>query len=315
MDRQFGGFRMPFTAHDLRYKAEQTYPALYAHLSRHAQRFLGSLKYDGNELDTVVGHVVEQLVRLGILGGEDKTPLIALDQLTNAQFYAFLNRSIRNKAIDRLRKRRIQISSMAELESADIGEGEDDPFNEIVETFWGPPPFATPEEATLQLASQLELRNVLKHCLKTLSAAPRQLQAMLQELDEFGATELLQNVVTELREQDPHALADLSLAHISQHKDHAHKKLRHCLQQHSSNLTVMIALRLTEYGVRPTNSQEFVVAIQTLAQDDLSQNDLRTGLSELMLEGYIDDGQDLDAIRISAAQMKRLQRFYKDAEE
>jgi len=306
---------MPFTAHDLRYKAEQTYPALYAHLSRHAQRFLGSLKYDSNELDTVVGHVVEQLVRLGILGGEDKTPLIALDQLTNAQFYAFLNRSIRNKAIDRLRKRRIQISSMAELGSADIGEGEDDPFNEVVETVWGPPPFATPEEATLQLAAQLELRNVLKHCLKTLSAAPRQLQAMLQELDEFGATELLQNVVEELREQDPHALADLPLAHISQHKDHAHKKLRHCLQQHSSNLTVMIALRLTEYGVHPTNSQEFVVAIQTLAQDDLSQSDVRTGLNELMLEGYIDDGQDLDAIRISVAQMKRLQRFYKDAEE
>ena len=306
---------MPFTAHDLRYKAEQTYPALYAHLSRHAKRFLGSLQYDSNELDIVVGHVVEQLVRLGILGGEDKTPLIALDHLTNAQFYSFLNRSIRNKAIDRLRKRRIPINSMAELESADMGEGEDDPFNEIVETVWGPPPFATPEEATLQLASQLELRNVLKHCLKTLSAAPRQLQAMLQELDEFEATELLQNVVAELREQDPHALDDLSLTHISQHKDHAHKKLRHCLQQHSSNLTVMIALRLTEYGVRPTNSQQYVVTIQTLAQDDLSQNDVRAGLNELMLEGYIDDGQDTAIISVSVAQMKRLQRFYKDSEE
>src|ERR1700676_2178913 len=107
-------FRMPFTAHDLRYKAEETYPALYAHLSRHAQRFLGSLKYDSNELDIVVGHVVEQLVRLGLLGGEDKTPLNALDHLTDAQFYAFLNRSIKNKAIDRLRKRRVLVSSMAE---------------------------------------------------------------------------------------------------------------------------------------------------------------------------------------------------------
>ena len=110
---------MPFTAHDLRYKAEQTYPALYAHLSRHAQRFLGSLRYDSNELDLVVGHVVEQLVRLGLLGGEDKTPLTALDRLTTAQFYAFLNRSIRNKAIDRLRKHRIQPMTMAELEPMD----------------------------------------------------------------------------------------------------------------------------------------------------------------------------------------------------
>ena len=306
---------MPFTAHDLRYKAAATYPALYAHLSRQAQRFLGLLKYDSNELDTVVGHVVEQLVRLGVLGGEDKTPMTTLDSLSNAQFYSFLNRSIRNKAIDRLRKRRIQISSMAELESADIGEGEDDPYNEVIETVWGPPPFATPEEVALALASQQELRNVLKHCLKTLSAAPRQLQAVLQELDEFGATELLQAVVNELREQDPHALDDLSLAHVSQHKDHAHKKLRHCLQQQSSNLTVMIALRLTEYGVHSAGSQEFVVAIQTLAQDDLSQSDVRTGLNELILEGYLDDGQDSDVIRVTATQMKRLQRFYRDEEE
>jgi len=306
---------MPFTAHDLRYKAEQTYPALYAHLSRHAQRFLGSLKYDSNELDTVVGHVVEQLVRLGVLGGADKTPLTALDHLTNAQFYTFLNRSIRNKAIDRLRKRRIPISSMAELESADLAEGEDDPFNEIVETVWGPPPFATPEEAALQLASQQDLRNVLKHCLKTLSAAPRQLQAIIQELDEFGATELLHIVVDELREEQPQALATLSLVHISQHKDHAHKKLRHCLQQQSSNLTVRIALRLTEYGVRPTNSSEFVVAIQTLAQADLSESDVRSGLNELVIEGYLDDAQDNDVVHFSAAQMKRLLRFYKDEEE
>src|SRR5437763_9449491 len=88
-------FRMPFTAHDLRYKAEETYPALYAHLSRHAQRFLGSLKFDAYELDVVVGHVVEQLVRMGLIGGGDKTPRTALDDLTPAQFYAFLNRSIK----------------------------------------------------------------------------------------------------------------------------------------------------------------------------------------------------------------------------
>jgi len=305
---------MPFTAHDLRYKAEETYPALYTHLSRHAQRFLGSLKYDSNELEIVVGHVVEQLVRLGLLGGEDKTPLNALDQLTNAQFYAFLNRSIKNKAIDRLRKRRVLVSSMAELESAAVSAGEDDPFNEVVETVWGPPPFATPEEATLQLASQQDLRNMLKHCLKTLSAAPRQLQAMLQELDEFGATELLHTVIEEVKEEDPHALENLSLAHVSQHKDHAHKKLRHCLQQQSTHLTVMVALRLTEYGVRSTNAQEYRVDIQTLAQEQLSQGDVRTGLNELVVEGYL-DWYGTDVVHVTANQMKRLQRFYKDEEE
>ncbi len=305
---------MPFTANDLRYKAEETYPALYTHLSRHAQRFLGSLKYDSNELDIVVGHVVEQLVRLGLLGGEDKTPLNALDYLSNAQFYAFLNRSIKNKAIDRLRKRRVLVSSMAELESAAVSAGEDDPFNEVVETVWGPPPFSTPEEATLQLASQQDLRNILKHCLKTLSAAPRQLQAMLQELDEFGATELLHTVIEEVKEEAPHALETLSLAHASQHKDHAHKKLRHCLQQQSSHLTVTVALRLTEYGVRSTNAQEYIVDIQTLAHEHLSQGDVRTGLNELVVEGYL-NWYGTDVVHVTANQMKRLQRFYKDEEE
>ena len=301
---------MPFSAHDLRYKAEETYPALYTHLSRHAQRFLGSLKYDSNELDIVVGHVVEQLVRLGLLGGEDKTPLNALDHLTDAQFYAFLNRSIKNKAIDRLRKRRVLVSSMAELESAAVSAGEEDPFNEVVETVWGPPPFATPEEATLQLASQQDLRNILKHCLKTLSAAPRQLQAMLQELDEFGATELLGTVIEEVKVENPHALENLSLAHASQHKDHAHKKLRHCLQQQSSHLAVTVALRLTEYGVRSTNAQEYIVDIQALAQEHILEGDVRTALNELVVEGYL-DWFGTDVVHVTADQMKRLQRFYK----
>src|SRR5258708_6172705 len=154
--RQRGGFRMPFTAHDLRYKAEETYPALYAHLSRHAQRFLGSLKFDAYELDVVVGHVVEQLVRIGLIGGGDKTPRTALDDLTPAQFYAFLNRSIRNKAIDRLRKRRFQVSSAAEFEEG--LEVDDNPLHDVTESLWRAPPFATPEEGTLGLASHHELR-------------------------------------------------------------------------------------------------------------------------------------------------------------
>src|SRR2546421_9036687 len=120
---------MPFTAHDLRHHPEQSYPLLYAYLHRNAQRFLGSLKYDAFEVDTVIGHVVEQLVRLGLLGGGDHTPLTALDSLTDAQFYAFLGRSVRNKAIDRLRKRRLLVSTSAELEVPD-NESENNPLND-----------------------------------------------------------------------------------------------------------------------------------------------------------------------------------------
>ena len=72
---------MPFTAHDLRYQPEQSYPLLYAYLHRNAQRYLGAFKYDAFEVDTVIGHVVEQLVRLGLFGGCDRMPLTALDRL------------------------------------------------------------------------------------------------------------------------------------------------------------------------------------------------------------------------------------------
>src|SRR5947209_6444141 len=182
---------MPFTAHDLRYHAEQTYPALYAHLSWHAQRSLDVLKYDPVEIDIVVGHVVDHLLRLGLLNGEDRTPLTVLDGLSNAQFYAFLNRSTRNKAIDRLRKKRPQMVYASDLEGIEGTDIEDDPLNEATEPVGGGAPFATPEEITLALVSQQELRDLLKHCIKELSPAPRQLYAILQEVDEYDATDLL----------------------------------------------------------------------------------------------------------------------------
>jgi DNA-directed RNA polymerase specialized sigma24 family protein len=302
---------MPFTAHDLRYKAAETYPALYAHLSRHAQRFLGSLKFDAFELDVVVGHVVEQLVRVGLLGGGDETPLTALDQLTPAQFYAFLNRSIRNKAIDRLRKRRFQVSSAAEFESAEGTEGDDNPLNDVTESLWGSQPFADPQEITLSLASRQELRDLLKHCIQALSAAPRQLQAVLMELQEYDAVELLQDVVAELKASSSTSAFDTAIAHASQHRDHAHKKLRHCLQAKSTHLTVLVALRLTEYGVSSTHSKGFVVELQALAQDDLAEDDVRAGLNELVTEGLLDwDGGAV--VHITPPQMKRLTRFYRD---
>ncbi len=296
---------MAFTADDLRHKSEQSYPLLYAYLHRNAQRFLGPLKYDAFEVDVVVGHVIEQLVRLGILAGGNTSPQKALDTLTDAQFYAFLNRSVRNKAIDRLRKRRLQISTAAELEKSGA-EGSEDLLDEAVGYPWGGTPFATPEELTIYLASQLELRNMLKHCIMALGSAPHQLQAIIQELEEVGADDLLQYVTAAL-----HVASTPPNTHMSQHKDHAHKKLRHCLQQQSTNLIVTVALRLTEYGVRSAGTQGYSTTVQTLAQHNLTLSDVRTGLNALVAEGLL-TWQDEETIFITATQMKQLQRFYRE---
>jgi hypothetical protein len=299
---------MPFTANDLRYRAETSYPLLYAYLHRNAQRFLGALKYDAFEVDTVIGHVVEQLVRLGLLGGADKTPLNALDQLTDAQFYAFLSRSVRNKAIDRLRKRRLLVNSATELESVDDNESDMHPLVDAVESIWGETPFSTPEDITLQAASQLELRSILKHCIAALQAAPNQLQAVMQEMYEIGADEFIEILAAEMHfsfdaERNPH---------LSQHKDHAHKKLRHCLQQQSSHLTVAVALRLTMYTQKhATEKMIYEVAVQALAQDNLSIQDVQKGLRGLVIEGLI-DWHDEETVQLTLAQMKRLARFYRE---
>ncbi|MBV9711507.1 MAG: hypothetical protein JO011_11440 [Ktedonobacteraceae bacterium] len=296
---------MPFTAHDLRYHAEQSYPLLYAYLHRHAQRFLGALKYDAFEVDTVVGHVVEQLVRLGLFGGGDKMPLTALDRLTDAQFYAFLSRSVRNKAIDRLRKRRLQVSTLAELEVSENEDSEADPLNDAVATVWGPAPFATPEEITFAIVSHQELLALLRHCILALNTAPHQLQAVIQELEAVGADELLGQVTQELKQ----ALSSLSAPqHMSQHKDHAHKKLRHCLQQKSTNLAVRVALRLTEYT--DLVKKKDTVQIQTLVGIDLSESDVRMGLQALTAEGLL-SWRGEDDVRLTLDQAKRLARYYK----
>ena len=302
---------MPFTAHDLRYNAEQTCAALYAHLNWHAQRSLDGLKYDQVEVDLVVGHVVEQLLRLGLLGGGDRTPLTVLDGLSNAQFYAFLNRSIRNKAIDRLRRRRLLMTYATDFEGTEGTETEEDILNEATENLGGAPPFPTPEQAVLALASQQELRNLLKHCIKVLSAAPKQFQAIIQEIEEFDATDLLENIFEELPDKDLLASSGEPIANISQHRDHAHKKLRHCLQQQSTNLTVIVALRLTEYRVQSTHPDEFVVDMQTLAQQDLTESDVRTGLNQLVAEGLLDWHGD-SVVHITSTQMKQLTRFYRE---
>jgi DNA-directed RNA polymerase specialized sigma24 family protein len=297
---------MPFTAHDLRYHIEQSFPALYAYLQMRAKRYLGPLKFDAFEMDIVVGHVIEQLARLGILGSGDHTPENTLDRLSPAQFYAFLNHSIRNKAIDRLRKHRLPMSTFAELETPSGVEGEDDPLNDVVEPIWSTP-FATPEEIALELTSQEELRILLKHCIEALRAAPHQLQAVLQELEELGASELLADVRKELGQASP--ATTVPLEHASQHKDHAHKKLRYCLQESSTNLAVIIALRLTQCDVRSTSLNEVVVDIRTLAQDDLSEHQVKMGLRQLADEDLL-HWQGEEVIRLTSAQKKRLARFY-----
>jgi hypothetical protein len=313
---------MPFTARDLRYQAERCYPLLYAYLHRNAQRFLGALKYDAFEVDTVIGHVVEQLVRLGLLGGRNHTPLTALDALTEAQFYAFLCRSVRNKAIDRLRKRRLQVSTVAEFDLVD-DEGENDPLDNAVESIWGEIPFATPEALALQLVTEKHLRNLLKHCILSLRVAPYQLQAVVQELREIGADDLLQSLALDL-ELGPSTSV---IPHASQHKDHAHKKLRLCLQRHSSNLTVIVALRLTQYktvagakasseamgtassSVRNVHQQQIDLA--AIAQQDLTLSEVHQALTALAHDGLIDwHGEDV--VQLTAEQVKRLSRFYRD---
>ncbi len=230
--------------------------------------------------------------------------------MSSAQFYSFLHNSCKNKAIDRLRKRRAPVSNFSELEMPNRAEGEDDPLNEAVDPLWGAP-LATPEEIALTLAAQSELRQVLIHCLAALKAAPKQLYAMIQELKEVGADEILQDTLQALQQEYLAAGDAEAIAHMSQHKDHAHKKLRHCLQAQSSNLTVRVALRLTEYGVRAANPAGFVVVLSELIQDDLSPEDARAALRELASEGLVDWHGD-EAVHLSDAQMKRLTRFYRE---
>jgi hypothetical protein len=300
-------FRMPFSADDLRYRVEQTYPALCAYLSRQARSHLGILKHDTYEIDVVVGDVVEKLTRLGVLGGQDAQPLTALDRMSNAQFYTFLGHMVRNKAIDRLRKYHMRVSSFSELESPDGSDVDDNPLNETVDSLWGDPPFATPETATLALVAQQELRAVLIHCIKRLESAPHQLEAVLEEIKEVGGDEALHVLFEEF-----HPVSDqTSLAHISQHKDHAHRKLRLCLQEGSSNLIVHVALRLIQYGKRNPHTGDFLVDIRILAGGRLTEDDVQTGLHLLTVENLL-NWHGEEHLSITASQMKQLQRYYRE---
>ena len=300
---------MPFSAYDLRYNLEEYFPTLCAYLQQRAQRWLGPFAFDSYEVDVVVGHVVEQLTRLGLLGGGNHAPETALDRLSNAQFYAFLNHCVKNKAIDRLRRRRLPTSTLSQIEGSGNSEEEIDPLNTVADSIWGSPPFPTPEAAALEAVSREEIRILLKRCIAELSSAPRQLQAVIQELDEIGAGDLFQELKEEFRTQ----LADLELSHLSQHKDHAHKKLRHCLQKSSTNLAVLIALRLTEYEYDSTGTDQMSVDIKALVRESISEGEVQKGLNHLVRLGLL-DWHGEERVRCSSVQLKHLARFYEEGE-
>jgi hypothetical protein len=140
-----------------------------------------------------------------------------------------------------------------------------------------------------------------------LSAAPHQLQAVIQELQDFGAHELVQQVRTDLSLR----LEETTVPHLSQHKDHAHKKLRLCLQKNSTNLAVMVAIRLTEYGTQASGTVDLSVPLQTLVQDGLSLKEVQTGLQHLVHAGLL-DWQGEEIIRMTPPQQKGLTRFYEN---
>ena len=299
---------MSFTIKDLRYNLEASYPLLQSYLRHRAELALGNLRFDADEVDLVVGHVIDYLVRLGILGNQG--PETALDRLTEPQFYKFLNQSIKNKAIDRLRKRRLLVSPVAALQGPGDEEEEYDPFNEVQQSIWDTMPFRTPEEIVEALVSTVELRQLLITCIERLKAAPHQYQAVIQELKELDALALLHGI-----HEDAATNSAVPIEHMSQHKDHAHKKLRHCVQQSSTHLIVIVALRLTQYGVRsPTDSKMLSVNIESLQlneqnQSDLSTQEVREGLRQLVAEGLLEwNGEQ--TVHFTSAQAKRLGRFY-----
>lgn len=303
---------MPFSAYDLRYHLTEHYASFCAYLQHRAKRALGVLATDAFEVDQVVGHVIEQLVRLHILGTGDTFPQTALDQITTAQFYAFLNRSIKNKAIDRLRRYRVSTSTLAELERSGSEDDDVNVLDNQVESLWGTIPFATPEEAALEAASHELMRRVLKECIKGLSAAPKQLQAVIQELENLGVDDLVEDVRRESGMLPGVDSMEHPLPNASQHRDHAHRKLRQCLQRTSTHLAVVLALRLLEYEESP-GTHLCSVKIETLRQTNLSEREVQTGLRHLVSEGLL-DWQGEEIVQFSSEQRKHLERYFEEGE-
>lgn len=303
---------MLFSAHHLRYDLEECYSSFYNFLQQRAKFYLRQLSYDSVEVDLVVEHMIEQLTRLGLIGASDDAPEHALEKLNDAQFRAFLNQSIRNKAIDRLRKKRLQVTTVADLEGFGGTDDEKDPLDDTVGTIWGKPPFASPEDAALEAASQEDMRALLKDCIRSLGNAPHQLQAVEQELEDIGVEYLVQFMQQEFGA----VLSTVVPEHVSQHKDHAHRKLRQCLQRSSTHLRVLIALRLSLYGQRSGKIGEVTVTKQKLMQDergkqDISEQEVVLVLKYLVSKGLLNwNGEDI--VSFTVAQGKHIARFFEE---
>ena len=127
--------------------------------------------------------------------------------------------------------------------------------------------------------------------------------------DEMG----MKDLVGELKDEFQTQLANLNLTNLSQHKDHAHKKLRHCLQHSSTNLAVLVALRLTEYVQISTGIDEISVGIKALVDKRISAEEVLKGLNHLARVGLLDwHGEEI--VRITSVQLKHLARFYEEGE-
>ncbi len=129
-------------------------------------------------------------------------------------------------------------------------------------------------------------------------------------MKEFGGDEAV-HLLFENIQYSPEEAPIPPIPHISQHKDHAHRRLRLCLQEGSSNLIVHLALRLIQCGQQKTGTKEVTVDIYTLLDDKLTESDVKDGLRHLTQENVL-DWHDEERVVISASQLKQLQRYYRE---
>jgi hypothetical protein len=76
-------------------------------------------------------------------------------------------------------------------------------------------------------------------------------------------------------------------------------------------LAVLVALRLTKYKELSTDTDQVSVEIKTLATDNLSEWEVRKGLTHLVRVGLL-EWHDDETVRCSSVQLKRLERFYEE---
>jgi hypothetical protein len=76
-------------------------------------------------------------------------------------------------------------------------------------------------------------------------------------------------------------------------------------------LAVMVAIRLTEYGIQSSGTAEFSVPVQTLTQDGLSLREVQTGLQHLANAGVL-NWKGEEVVHVTPAQQKQLTRFYEE---